>query len=129
MPRAGRLVVSLGPPAEFQRIISGGGRLYGKYAVLFFARSGFDRIRLGVSASGKAGSNVVRNRCKRLLREAVRQEAAGLGPGYDLVLIAKASAAGRGLIDIAADVRRLFSELASRSGLDSVGQGGAGTQC
>ncbi len=100
-------------------MISSGGRLHGRHVLLFFTKSGLDRIRLGVSASGKAGTKVVRNRCKRLLREAVRQEAAGLvpGPGYDIVLIAKASAAGCGLADVATDVRRLFSELALRSGL------------
>lgn len=118
MPPGGRLVTTLGPPAEFQRVISSGGRLHGRYALLFFARSDREGIRLGVSASNRAGTNVVRNRLRRLLREAVRQEAEGLGAGagYDLVLIAKASAVGHGLADVAGDVRRLFSELAGGSG-------------
>jgi ribonuclease P protein component len=93
--------------------------------ILFGLRSGGESIRLGVSASGKAGSHVVRNRLKRILREAARREAQVLGPGYDVVLIAKASAAGQGLWDIAGDVRSLFSRLE----LNRAGQGGAGEAC
>ncbi len=129
MARSGRSVTSLGDPAEFQRVIAGGGKLQGRYVLLFFSRSDREGIRLGVSASGKAGSNVVRNRLKRLLREAVRQEVAGLGPGYDLVLIAKAGAVGHKLVDVACDVRQLFAELAVRFGSDDAGRGGAGARC
>jgi hypothetical protein len=83
--------------------------------MLFGLRSEGASIRLGVSSSGKAGSNVVRNRLKRILREAARREAGVLGPGYD----------GHGLEDIASDVRLLFGRLRSRY----VDQGGAGAAC
>jgi ribonuclease P protein component len=47
--------------------------------------------RVGVAAGKKVGSAVVRNRAKRLMREAVRVHAARLSPGYDLLLIARAA--------------------------------------
>lgn len=125
MLASGRLVTSLGSPVEFQRVITSGGRLGGRFVMLFGLRSGGASIRLGVSSSGKAGSNVVRNRLKRILREAARREAGVLGPGYDVVLIAKAGAVGHGLEDIASDVRVLFGRLRSRY----AGQGGAGAAC
>jgi len=121
----GRRVVSIGAPGEFQRVISTGMRMYGRFVLLFGLRSDAETIRLGVSASGKAGTNVVRNRLKRLLREAVRREAGVLGQGFDLVLIAKASAVGHGLADITADVRGLLA----RMGSQSAPQGGAGPKC
>jgi ribonuclease P protein component len=45
--------------------------------------------RLGLSVSRKVGSAVVRNRVKRLLREAFRTSASALPPGLDLVVVAR----------------------------------------
>ena len=52
--------------------------------------------RVGLTVSSKVGGAVVRNRVKRRLREAVRQELASL-PAVDLVIVARASAARAGL--------------------------------
>ncbi|HCJ09544.1 MAG TPA: ribonuclease P protein component [Clostridiales bacterium] len=104
----GRKVLSLRKPAEFQQVISEGKRFGGRFVLLFVRPSGTDVLRVGVSASSRAGTSVVRNRLKRLLREAVRRKAPDLRPGYDLVLIAKAAAAGRGLADVAPDVEAVL---------------------
>lgn len=122
---SGFRVVSVGRPAEFQRVISDGGRHQGRYVLLFVRRSGQGGMRLGVSASGKVGTKVARNRLRRLLREAVRREKNVLGPGFDIVLIARASAVGRGLDEISADLRGLFARVKSQFD----GQGGAGQVC
>jgi ribonuclease P protein component len=45
--------------------------------------------RLGVTVTRKSGKAVVRNRFKRLLREAFRLDQALLPPGYDLVVVPK----------------------------------------
>jgi ribonuclease P protein component len=55
--------------------------------VVYAARNMVDHPRIGLSVSGKVGNAVVRNRCRRLLREAFRLEREGLPPGVDLVLI------------------------------------------
>lgn len=49
-----------------------------------------DRNRLGLTVSTKLGGAVVRNRCKRLLREAYRLHEQEIRPGYDVVLVARA---------------------------------------
>jgi ribonuclease P protein component len=46
--------------------------------------------RCGIAASKGMGTAVARNRAKRLLREAVRQRAPQLAPGWDLVFVARA---------------------------------------
>jgi len=53
------------------------------------AGAGDEGPRLGLSVSKKMGGAVVRNRIKRLLREAFMDRAHDLSDEYDLVLIAR----------------------------------------
>ncbi|MGQ0603891.1 MAG: ribonuclease P protein component [Anaerolineales bacterium] len=47
--------------------------------------------RVGYAAGKSVGTAVKRNRAKRLLRESVRSLSASIAPGWDIVLIARAS--------------------------------------
>ena len=54
---------------------------------LFFLSNGLSKTRLGIIASKRIGNAVIRNRAKRMIREAFRRlKHAGL-PGMDLVVI------------------------------------------
>ncbi|MEQ9406437.1 MAG: ribonuclease P protein component [Fuerstiella sp.] len=57
------------------------------HLLLFAARNGLPYCRVGLSVSRKHGNAVVRNRKKRLLREAFRLLQHDLPPGLDLVLV------------------------------------------
>jgi len=63
--------------------------------------------RLGVTVSKKVGGAVVRNRVKRLVREAFRRLKALFPGGLDLVFIAKQSAAGIDQAQVTRELERL----------------------
>jgi ribonuclease P protein component len=79
--------------SDFQRIYRQGSSTASRFLVLYsFKRSaeaGSGGPRLGLSVSKKLGGAVVRNRVKRLLREAVQGTVEHLAEEYDLVLIAR----------------------------------------
>jgi ribonuclease P protein component len=64
--------------------------------------------RVGITVSSKVGGAVVRNRVKRRIREAVREELASL-PAVDLVLVARASS-----VDASVDELRDWLRRAAR---------------
>ena len=74
-------------PSDFQRAYqfrcaASDGRL-----LLFVIANGSNQTRIGLSVSRKVGNAVVRNRWKRLLREAFRLQRLALPCGLDLVCI------------------------------------------
>jgi ribonuclease P protein component len=79
--------------SDFQRIYRQGSSTASRFLVLYsFKRPGdvsADGPRLGLSVSKKLGGAVVRNRVKRLLREAIAASQGQLAEEYDLVVIAR----------------------------------------
>lgn len=79
--------------SDFQRIYRQGSSTASRFLVLYSfkrpAETGAEGPRLGLSVSKKLGGAVVRNRVKRLLREAFQSCAGHLAEEYDLVLIAR----------------------------------------
>ena len=64
-------------------------------------------MRIGISVSKKVGNSVVRHRVKRLIKESCRLHEVQFKQGYDLVIIARKSAAGRSYDEIESAVLHL----------------------
>lgn len=73
--------------SEFDRAFKKGIKLVSAGIVAYFANSGFDYPRIGISVSKKYGSAVRRNRFKRRVREAFRLNRAGIPGGLDIVVL------------------------------------------
>ncbi|MCI0336132.1 MAG: ribonuclease P protein component [Acidobacteria bacterium] len=82
---------------QFRRVYDEGQRFHTPFFSAFILKTDTDEPRCGITVTRKVGSAVVRNRCKRRLREVIRRyysktSSEGLSTaGYDLVLNAKLS--------------------------------------
>lgn len=66
------------------------------------------RTRFGLSTGRRVGPAVVRNRIRRRLRAAIRAHAAGLEPGWDVLLVARPPSATAGYADLEGALRRVL---------------------
>jgi len=89
---------------DFSRVKQEGQRLvYGCLIANWRTLPADSKSRLGVITSGKLGNAIVRNRARRLLREAFRLHQYELSQPLDLVLVARASITEKGFIAVEKD--------------------------
>ena len=86
------------------------------FVFLLYARDeSEERARLGIVASRKVGTSVVRNRAKRLVRETFRATRDLWQPGIDLVVIVRRPLMDMKLAQVAAEFRAVATHIAKRS--------------
>ena len=74
---------------DFQRVRRQGQSWANKLLVLSATPNGLDHSRFGFSVSRRLGKATIRNRIKRLMREAVRRQKNHVSPGWDVVWTAR----------------------------------------
>jgi ribonuclease P protein component len=96
---------------DIRRVYANGVAFHCRHLVLISLRTETAQCRVAFVASRKVGKAVRRNRAKRLLREAHRTISAGRAmSGWDIVLVARASAAGSSSKEISAMVEALYTQ-------------------
>lgn len=85
---------------HFQMIFERGHSMYGKYLVVYFLQNDLAVCRFGFCVGKKIGNAVIRNRVKRLFREAVRQLPTYQMKSLDILLVAKQAILKADLSDI-----------------------------
>lgn len=93
---------------DFKRVRRFGKSYAHPLVVLIVQKSDQPRVRVGVAAGRTVGTAVIRNRAKRLLREAIRTMIPDIVSGLDLILIARATLATASLQDARQAVQNLL---------------------
>lgn len=100
-------------PQDFQKTYDRKQRWSDRFVLVFAAPNGLPVARLGLSVSKKHGGAVVRNRIKRLLREAFRLSRAAIPVGLDLVVVPRQDG-GATLADLRRSLEAAAATLARR---------------
>lgn len=75
--------------SDFQKLFRRGKKVFSPYLTLLYYPSA--SLSMGVAVSKKHGKAVVRNRVKRLAREAFRLNADAFEKNYSVIIVPKAS--------------------------------------
>jgi ribonuclease P protein component len=75
--------------ADFELLRRSNQRWHDSLVVLVIKPNGLPNSRFAFVASKKVGKATSRNRAKRLLREAIRENFGSIKPGWDCLLIAR----------------------------------------
>ena len=76
---------------EFQKVLKTGKWFGAECVVIYVLQNKKEVNRIGVAVGKKAGKSVVRNRLKRLIREAYRLNEEQIEKGLDIVIVWRSS--------------------------------------
>ncbi len=95
---------------QFNYVYRAGRSFGGKFVVVYAAPSKNKNVKLGVSVSKKVGGAVVRNRIKRRITEILRSQISYLNKNYNIIVVARSSAADAKFESLRADLLNLLKK-------------------
>jgi ribonuclease P protein component len=98
---------------DFERAYAEGQKVVAREFALFALANGLEHSRLGVTTTKRLGKAVVRNRGRRLVREAYRTHRHELPSGWDLVFVVRPPLYKRSAADLGAIMVAATAELSS----------------
>jgi len=110
-----RHIISLKNKNEFDYVFNGKRSRANHYLVLYARKNQLQLNRIGISVSKKVGNSVVRHRVTRLIRESYRINENLIDVGYDIIVIARASAKGT----LFKDIEKAFISLIKKIGISN----------
>ena len=105
-----KAAVTLKENYEFRRTYQKGVSAVSPVMVLYCRKNRLGRNRLGLVSSKKLGHAVVRNRCRRRLREVYRLHTPELKQGYDIILVARGQTPRLKSTQLSKTLGRLFAK-------------------
>ncbi len=87
-------IVSICSNNDFRRAYAKGKSFVSPFLVVYIRKNRMGLTRVGITTSKKVGNAVLRNRSRRVIREAYRQLSPRVKPGYDLVFVARGRTPG-----------------------------------
>ncbi len=91
---------SLKKTGDFSLVYKTGQSKANRQLVMYIRKNELGKNRLGISVSKKVGNSIVRHRLTRVIREVYRLNGMNLEQGWDIVVIARGDAKGRGYEDL-----------------------------
>lgn len=114
----------------FLALFKKGKFVCGRACVVYFRRNGSAVNRLGISTGKKTGNAVVRSRCRRIIRQAYRENEAEFPKGFDIVIVSRAFAGQCKSTDISYFLRKkVIPEMKSHGKNNHGGDKNSNTKC
>jgi len=101
---------------EYLAVQRTSNRVVTPHFIVFARGNGGGPIRMGVTVSRKVGRAHVRNRVKRLVREAFRRNTERLPKGIDMVLVARQGRPASVYEEVVSEMISAAGELQNRAG-------------
>lgn len=105
--RGNKVFNSIKKNKDFVTVYHHGKSYANKYLVMYVLKNGLEENRFGITVSKKVGNSVVRHRTTRLIRESIRLHLEEFEKGFDIVIVARNTAKGRGYSEVESAVLHL----------------------